>query len=260
MKNHAALKGLEKIYALYDQFFCAMRTACGKGCATCCTANVTMTTLEGLFMLDHWQAQGRKPPVELLRKSAQNPGFQPTLTINQLAALCLEDKQIPDESADPGAGPCPLLRNDHCTLYAARPFGCRAMVSLTDCAHSGEADMPDFVLAANNLISQFIEALDHAGRFGNLADILLLLSAPATVPPTRASAARNSGGQSPHPRAHDSARAPPTHATAAARPATDPAGGFPGTGYGLKILMVGNAHPENHRRVGTAHQMENTPS
>lgn len=183
MKNHAALKGLEKIYALYDQFFCTMQTVCGKGCATCCTANVTMTTLEGLFILDHWQAHGRKPPMELLRKSAQNPGFRPTLTINQLAALCLEDKEIPEESADPGAGPCPLLRNDLCTLYAARPFGCRAMVSSTDCAYSGEADMPDFVLAANNLISQFIEALDHAGRFGNLADILLLLSAPAAVPP-----------------------------------------------------------------------------
>jgi hypothetical protein len=182
MKNHAALKGLEKIYALYDQFFCTLRTACGKGCATCCTANVTMTTLEGHFMLDHWQATRQAPPMEILRKSAQNPRFQPTLTINQLAALCLVDKEVPDESADPGAGPCPLLHNDHCTLYAARPFGCRAMVSLTDCAHSGEADMPDFVLAANNLISQFIEALDHAGRFGNLADILLLLSAPETVP------------------------------------------------------------------------------
>lgn len=179
MKNHEALKGLEKIYALYDQFFRALPTACGKGCATCCTANVTMTTLEGLFMLDHWQAQGQAPPRELLRKSAQNPGFHPTLTINQLAALCLEDKEIPEESADPEAGPCPLLRNDRCTLYAARPFGCRAMVSLTNCAHSGEADMPDFVLAANNLISQFIEALDHAGRFGNLADILLMLAAPA---------------------------------------------------------------------------------
>jgi hypothetical protein len=185
IKKHAALKGLEKIYALYDQLFCALRTACDKGCATCCTANVTMTTLEGHFMLGHWQAAGQAPPMEILRKSAQNPGFQPTLTINQLAALCLEDKEIPDESADPGAGPCPLLRNDCCTLYAARPFGCRAMVSLTDCAHSGEADMPDFVLAANNLISQFIEALDQAGRFGNLADILLLLTAPATALPQR---------------------------------------------------------------------------
>jgi hypothetical protein len=183
MKNYAALKGLGKIYALYDQFFNSLPTACGKGCATCCTANVTMTTLEGLFMLDHWQAAGEASPVEILRKSAQNPGFQPTLTINQLAALCLEDKEIPDESADPGVGPCPLLRNDCCTLYAARPFGCRAMVSSTDCAHSGEADMPDFVLAANNLISQFIEALDQAGRFGNLADILLLLAAPATALP-----------------------------------------------------------------------------
>jgi hypothetical protein len=179
MDKKESLRRLQNLYALYDHHFSGLESACRKGCALCCTANVTMTTLEGLAIMHHWLAHGQAPPLSLLRKAARHARFQPALTINHLAALCADDRDIPDESADPHAGPCPLLSDDVCTVYAVRPFGCRAMVSLTNCAHTGVADMPDFVLAANTLFAQFVEALDRRGRSGNLTDILLWLSVPA---------------------------------------------------------------------------------
>lgn len=179
MDKKESLRRLQSLYALYDHYFSGLETACRKGCALCCTTNVTMTTLEGLAIMPHWLAHGQAPPWTLLQQTATLPRFQPVLTINHLAALCAADQPFPEEAADPHAGPCPLLLNDACTVYAVRPFGCRAMVSLTNCAHTGAADMPDFVLAANNLFAQFVEALDARGRSGNLTDILLWLSGPA---------------------------------------------------------------------------------
>lgn len=168
---------LEKIYALHDDFTARFDLACGRGCDLCCTVNVTMTTLEGLLIMRHWEARGQQPPLEALRAAAGRDRFQPTLTTNHIAALCLQEQEIPEEAADPDAGPCPLLQDGCCTIYEVRPFGCRAMVSRSRCMQGGTADMPDPVLSANHLMLQFIEAIDVPGVSGNLTDVLLWLSA-----------------------------------------------------------------------------------
>lgn len=176
MEIEKRLDLLKQMYAIYDAFGTAYQPACHKGCALCCTANVTMTTLEGLLIWNHWASAGSPPPLAALSRAAGRPRFQPKLTINRLAALCVRDEEIPEEAADPDVGPCPLLAEDLCMIYSVRPFGCRAMVSRSDCAEMGAADMPDEVLAANNLVMQFIEAIDVTGLSGNLIDILLYLS------------------------------------------------------------------------------------
>lgn len=175
MENKESLFRLLNVYTLFDQFASGLDTACRKGCALCCTTNVTMTTLEGEAILDHWSTLGQAPPVALLQQTARRPRFQPVLTINHLAALCAAGQAFPEEAADPHAGPCPLLLNDACSVYAVRPLGCRVMLSLTDCAQTGAADMPDVALAASNLFAQFVEGLDAAGLSGNLTDVLLWL-------------------------------------------------------------------------------------
>ena len=169
---------LKELYARYEAFGAAYQPACRKGCALCCTANVTMTTLEGVLICHHWTSIGGEIPAGALSAAAARPRFQPRLTINHLAALCVQGEEIPEEAADPQVGPCPLLVDDLCSIYAVRPFGCRAMVSRTDCARTGAAEMPDEVLAANNLLLQFIEGIDVHGLSGNLTDLLLFLSTP----------------------------------------------------------------------------------
>lgn len=180
MKIEMRIELLEKIYRVYEAFCAGFPSACRKGCALCCTANVTMTTLEGIMIHNHWLAEGSIAPVAALQAAARRPRFQPRITTNHLAALCVQpqegDPELPDESADPRVGPCPLLEENLCSIYAVRPFGCRAMVSLSDCAAHDAAEMPDEVLAANTLVLQFIEAIDEGGVMGNLTDVLLLLA------------------------------------------------------------------------------------
>ena len=167
---------LKSIYDLYEDQIKAFSLFCRKGCAVCCTANVTVTTLEGLVILKYWQTKGHTTPLEKLTLAAQGPRFQPKLTLNHLARLCAQGQDLPEEGADPNVGPCPLLENNACSIYEARPFGCRAMVSREDCAKFGAADMPDEVLTANNLILQYIEAVDMPGVSGNLVDLLMMIA------------------------------------------------------------------------------------
>lgn len=178
MNIQARSEWLQKIYNLYDSYCAGFDLKCRKGCAMCCTANVTMTSLEAALILSHWRAEGQTPPMPELLVTAAQPRFQPTLTFNQLAALCVQGLEVPEEAADPDVGPCPLLANDQCAIYSARPFGCRAMVSRTDCVQSSAADMPDEVLAANSLFLQYIEAIDAQGISGNLTDMLICLARP----------------------------------------------------------------------------------
>ena len=166
---------LRQIYAIYDVFAGDLAVACHKGCAACCTRNVTMTSLEGGLMICHLAESNPHWRTALL-ETVERPRFHPQVTINQLAQLCAMDEEIPEETIDPRSGPCPLLADDSCPVYDVRPLGCRAMVSKTLCPENGAAEMPDFVLTVNNVFLQYIEAIDHQGISGNLIDMLLHLS------------------------------------------------------------------------------------
>jgi hypothetical protein len=172
---------LHKLYDLYDQFVSTFNLACQKGCAACCTANVTLTTFEGLNIVTHLQANRQ---VSLLKNLAQNRSkrrFRPRTTINQIAALLKSGKPVEPEESDPASGVCPLLVKNTCPIYPVRPFGCRCLVSSHDCRKHGWAQIDPFILTVNNVFMQVIEHVDAGGRTGNLRDVLLFLEASRPI-------------------------------------------------------------------------------
>ena len=163
---------LKKIYLLYETVMASEKTACRPKCAHCCTCNVTLTSLEAYFMTFFLPPAQKKALYTKITHYFPEKRFIPGMTTNQFARLCMEGADLPDEENDPAWGKCPLLENDLCTVYDVRQFGCRAMMSNTDCRHTGYAQMPSWIMTVNNLFLQAIEHLDQKGCSGNLSDML----------------------------------------------------------------------------------------
>jgi len=166
---------LEQIYEIYNNFAKGLDVACEKYCANCCTRNVTMTTLEGYKIADFLELKEKTNLYSKIQKALYKKRFLPEITINMLADLCVEGKDIPDEESDTRWGECPLLLNKECQIYQVRPFGCRCFVSELNCMENGYAKVDPFVLTVNSLFLQYIEHVDYVGCFGNLTDIILLM-------------------------------------------------------------------------------------
>lgn len=185
----AKLEALAKIYDIHRHLAADQKWACTRGCAVCCTCNVTLTTLEGIYLIRNL---GALPPRLLtrLQARAQTPRYQPRLSLNDFAWRCASGRPTPEERQDPRWGRCPLLEHEVCTIYAERPFGCRSMHSLRRCAPRGQAVLSEFQLTLNHLFLQVIEHLDCPGWTGNLTDILLHLHSDGHgTPDSRAGAA-----------------------------------------------------------------------
>jgi Fe-S-cluster containining protein len=162
----------EKIYRIYEKEIIELPFVCHKGCSTCCTQSVTMTTGEGGVIMDFLRREGRVLPV--LPDTAGRS--RPACTTNGLAACCLEEREAPPESDEPWVyEPCVFLEDDRCTIYPARPFGCRSFASTRNCAEYGVAEAPDWFVSLNIVVSQLIEHLDRGGRWGNMIDVLRYL-------------------------------------------------------------------------------------
>jgi len=173
MDLNSKLKVLEKIYKIYADFSAGLDIACKKRCCLCCTGNVTMTTLEGLKVVEEITAKGNKSLFGRIKESGKE-GFRPRITINEMAQVCSEDMDLPEEDYM-SDGECPLLIDKECSVYEHRPFGCRCFTSTVNCAESGSAAVDDFVVTVNNIFMQVIEHAD-AGRFsGNFSDVLQFL-------------------------------------------------------------------------------------
>ncbi|GAB6905011.1 conserved hypothetical protein [Desulfosarcina cetonica] len=176
MEINAKLAILERMVALYDEFVETFDLACEKYCAHCCTANVTMTTLEGYLVVDHLIQTGQLDQVAPILQKAHPDRFVPQLSINRMADICARDGDLPDETIDPDAGPCPVLIDQACPFYAVRPFGCRCMVSARNCGEIGYADMDPFILTVNDVFLQHLEHVDAQGYTGNFVDIIQFLA------------------------------------------------------------------------------------
>ncbi len=167
---------LEGLYAIHDRFTAALDgLACSLHCDDCCTRNVTMTTLEGIYLLDGLEGEERQRLLAAVRRQADEPRYRPAITTNTLARFCIEDREPPEEDPPDEATPCPLLEEKACPVYERRPFGCRCFVSRRRCGEKGYADVDDWVLTANTVFLQTIEQLDCPGCFGNFSDVLLAL-------------------------------------------------------------------------------------
>ena len=176
MEHSRRIRLLEGLYVIHDDFTSSIDAlACGLHCEDCCTRNVTMTTLEGIYLLDGLQPDERRQLIAAVREQAGQPRYQPALTTNMLARYCIEDREPPEENHPEEMIACPLLVDRACPFYRRRPFGCRCFVSRHRCGDHGHADVDDWVVTANTVLLQTIENLDRPGCFGNFSDVLLAL-------------------------------------------------------------------------------------
>lgn len=170
------IDALARIYHVLDDTLDSKALACHRGCSSCCTRNVTMTTLEGYRIITLLNQTKEMGLLERLSASAGESPFLPEFTINDLARRCAENDAISEKNQPSNREVCPLLLDDTCTIYAARPLACRTMVSTRDCRMTGYARMDSFMLSVSNVFLQFAEHIDPNGLTGNLADVLLYLS------------------------------------------------------------------------------------
>lgn len=172
-------RALNRIYEIYENFVATLETACEKYCADCCTCNVTLTTVEAYQIVIHLRERGEQGLLHQLETMDGRMRFQPCITTNRLAELCMEDVDIPQEENDPSWGRCPFLLENACRIYPIRPFGCRCLLSSKKCHSTGCAEVTPFILTVNTVFLQIIEHLDHNGLSGNLSDLVGWLAADA---------------------------------------------------------------------------------
>jgi len=161
---------LTALYAAFAEWAEKFAFACRKGCATCCTRSVTMTSLEGEGIMAFLTAMDR-----LAELAA--PAFQTTVnlasqcTTNTFVGAHLRGESV-DEAESWDLRPCPFLKKEACTIYPVRPFGCRLFASLDPCSVSGVAEMPPGYLAGATAMLQCIEHLDNGGAWGIMTEVL----------------------------------------------------------------------------------------
>ena len=178
MSIDTKLKRLDAIYRLFDDTVERLPAACQKGCAHCCTRNVTLTTLEAYRMVDRLDGEGLQQLYRRLGRAVDRDRFRPLITVNHLAEMVMTDAEPPGEACDPAWTPCPLLVDDLCPIYDLRPFACRCMTSTVVCRAGGHAAMEDYRITVNTVFQQVIEHLDVPGATGNLIDVLSLFKDP----------------------------------------------------------------------------------
>jgi Fe-S-cluster containining protein len=175
MNLNTKLTVVEQMFQIYDRFLDNFDLACKKYCAHCCTANVTMTTLEGYRIVSHLMKSKALNTIQTITENSHPERFIPRVSINRMADICSRGGDPPEEALNPEAGPCPVLTDDVCPMYAVRPFGCRCMVSAQNCGETGFADMDPFILTVNDVFLQHIEHIDAQGYTGNFADVMRFL-------------------------------------------------------------------------------------
>ena len=170
------LAALQDIYRVYIDFIQSREIVCRKGCSHCCTAGVTLTTLEGYQIIRKLVETGDSDIIKRIQTAGNAKRYRPQTTTNQLAVMCAHGDDPPQENIAAGTASCFILTADQCPLYDLRPFGCRCLVSRRHCGEQGYAEIDDFVLSVNTVFLQTIEHLDCPGCTGNLVDILQTLS------------------------------------------------------------------------------------
>lgn len=171
-----AITALEEIYRFYASWASNLDLACHKGCAACCTRNVTMTRAEGQFILQGLQETAQ---LDRLTRRLQIKGRtgRPGMTTNEWAGACLEGREIDNRETVQVLDPCPFLDQDQgCFMYRFRPFSCRCFGSSVDCGRTGMAEQPDILMEVNTVTLQIIEHLDQGNYWGNMLDLLMILT------------------------------------------------------------------------------------
>lgn len=96
---------------------------------------------------------------------------RPKQTINEFAADCFAGKDTEQEE-EGSRDSCPFLKDDICTIYPVRPFGCRCFLSQHVCTRTRPALVTNEYLTACTVISQLVEHLGQGEYYGNLLDVV----------------------------------------------------------------------------------------
>lgn len=179
------LDNLKKVYELYDEVMRPFDVVCRKGCASCCTCNVILTSLEGRFLFDALNPVQEESLINAIKNRFPEKRYIPKVTINQFASMCMNREEPVDAENNPDWGRCPLLRDNACSVYHSRPLGCRVQLSEIDCRKTGYAQVPSLMITINNVFQQYVEHLDSSGITGNLSDLLLFLGQAGKTDPDR---------------------------------------------------------------------------
>jgi Fe-S-cluster containining protein len=169
MKNQI----LDIIYSEFEKWSANENFCCRKGCAVCCTQNVTITALEGVKIIEFCQKNDRESWLAN-KLSNETHAAPPLQTTNEYIAAFIEGCEVEQVSPDT-THRCPFLENDICTIYPVRPLSCRCFGSQKQCAQHGSALLPNHYLSASLAVMQIIEHLGQFEYWGNMADVLLSL-------------------------------------------------------------------------------------
>jgi len=171
------------IYGVYSRWAERFPLACKKGCAACCTQSVTLTSLEGEAILGFLRSRGREKWLHE-KLSGVTPGKGgPQITTNQFAEACLARQEIDGEVQGTwDFNPCIFLEDALCSVYEARPFGCRSFGSFVECTVDRAAEILPIHLAVNTVFTQIIEHIDSdGGTWATMRDMLHSLTASNRV-------------------------------------------------------------------------------
>lgn len=139
-----------------------------------------MTAIEGQQIIAYLRQQNRLAELDAILATRTPQSGPPPLTTNGFAEYCLQGIE-PAESVHEewDFTPCPFLRENICTIYPARPFGCRAFVSTVNCAETGSAEIAPLIITINTVFNQIIEHLDQGNVWGKMLEILAFQQNPS---------------------------------------------------------------------------------
>ena len=161
---------LEKVYQWYDEIAWSFADwACRPGCSACCTSSVILTTLEAAFM---WERYSKLLKERMPAEPTDGLLSPLRMTTNEQAALCMAKQDFKDDTEPIAGSRCPLLADNRCMCYEARPLMCRIMFSTVPCETTGEAETPGILLSLNIACLQLVEHIDRDGWSGYLSHLL----------------------------------------------------------------------------------------
>jgi Fe-S-cluster containining protein len=167
-------KILQTLYSEFEKWAAPLSFVCKKGCALCCTQNVTITALEGEQILQFIQREELNQWFADRIKESTTTG-PPLQTINEYAEACKNGIESDEPDFLCNSTPCPFLEENCCRIYPVRPFACRCFTSERVCDSGGTAIQPEYYIAAATAILQIIEHLGQNEYWGNMRDVLLAL-------------------------------------------------------------------------------------